>query len=74
MKTMERTWLLKRDELRDVYAAKDTDGSWVVVKVYDGYSAITPFAMTEEHAKRHAEFLKTESRPARPKAGERKRK
>jgi hypothetical protein len=48
--------------LVDVYAAQDTDGMWVVCKVYIGHTEVSGYCFTiQETAERHALELKREA-------------
>lgn len=54
--------IAKRTEpMRDAYAVQDTDGLWVICKVYAGHMEVSQYGWNDkEIAERHAATLRAE--------------
>lgn len=56
---MKRTQYINPGKLNDAYAVQDTDGLWVICKVYDGHMVISPYGWHDKAtADQHARYLK----------------
>jgi hypothetical protein len=56
---LKRTQYINPGKLRDAYAVQDTDGLWVICKVYDGHMDVSPYGWHDKAtAERHAQTLR----------------